>query len=148
MEQKPAFRLVKSVHAQAETTQSIVLRGCDHLEFLQVGGGRFKRLFTLRARKKQLEVFIRRAGFSCFNPHITHYSDSPTDGYTFQVLLRQSAIAIHTYPEYGVLTASIVTCSGEDGGGGAAKLLKVLLRNHCGAEKAELTMQGIVQLVT
>ncbi len=116
-----------------EVAHSIALYGCKNLRYLEVGGGRLTRWFTLGNQRLRLDWLIRSAGFSCFGSHIHCFSNLPTDGYTYVMIIGQSAINLHTYPEYGTVSVTIVTCPGEDDDGSVTKKFERVLQDYFGA---------------
>lgn len=115
---------------QKEVVHGIVLRGCRNVEHLQVGGWWIFGWFTALYRRWLLDALIREAGFTCFGSDIRRYSAAASHGYTYVMIIGQSAINIHTYPEEGAMTVWLITCPGEDDDGSATRELEGLLMTH------------------
>ena len=104
-----------------EVGHSIVLYGCKNIPAMQVGGGMLAGWFKLHRIKARLDRLTERSGFSCFGSLIERFSHQADHGYTYVRVLGQSAINVHTYPEWGTVSALVVTCPGEDEDGLATK---------------------------
>jgi hypothetical protein len=130
-----------------EVAHVIVLKGCKNLEAMQVGGGLIAGLLTLLRRRWKLDALVEKAGFSCFGSKMGRFSSVGSHGYTYVMILGQSALNIHTYPEEGTVSAWIITCPGEDDTGAATKALKESLSDEFQAESAELLLKGEVPLL-
>ena len=131
---------------QNEVAHSIALYECRHTEQLQVGGGRLTRWFSTRRRRFVLDRLISGAGFSCFGSRIYCFSDLASDGYTYVMVIGQSSINIHTYPQDRTVSVWVVTCPGEDDDGSATHRLEMILWGHFGARSVKSGPIGNIPL--
>lgn len=122
------------------------LYACRNMKNLQVGGGWLVGWFRLMYIRWVILGMIRDAGFSCFGVRIRRFSWQADHGFTLVVILGQSAINIHTYPENGTVSVWIVTCPGEDDDGSATSRLEKKLAGYFGAEYSESKVMGKVPL--
>ncbi|MEK7101627.1 MAG: S-adenosylmethionine decarboxylase [Patescibacteria group bacterium] len=129
-----------------EVAHSIALRDCRTIAYLQVGGGWLTRWYTIWLRRVAIDRLIEASGFSCFGSRIHRFSDVATDGYTYVMIIGQSSINIHTYPQIGTVTVWIITCPGEDDDGSATIKLERLLKEHFGAASSEPQSLGEIPL--
>ncbi len=71
--------------------------------------------------KKILEKAVKESGLTPIN---SHYHQFEPFGVTGFVLLEESHISVHTWPEHGYLALDIFTCSNEDSTWKAFEVLK------------------------
>src|SRR6185437_15139448 len=98
----------KDAMQDREVAHSIVLYRCQNAAALQVCGGWLIGWFRIQAVRRALVRMAREAGFSCFGSLIERFSWLPHHGWTFILILGQSAINIHTYPELGTVSIWLV----------------------------------------
>ena len=127
---------------ECEVAHSIVLYGCRNTKHLHVGGGRL----STESRRSRIDRLIRTAGFSCFGSRIHRFSNLASDGYTYVMIIGQSSINIHTYPEKGTVTVWVITCPGEDDDGSATRKLELALKEYFGAKRLRSKPLGKIPL--
>lgn len=120
---------------------------CRHMKRLQVGGGWLVGWIRLQYIKRVTSGLIRDAGFSCFGARIRRFSWQADHGFTFVMILGQSAINIHTYPENGTVSVWVMTCPGEDDDGSATKRLEKKLSRYFDGEYVESKVMGKISLL-
>ena len=142
----PFTRGDRRMGQQCEVAHSVVLRGCQKMARLQVGGERSTRRVTTQRHRSRIDTLISAAGFSCFGSRIHCFSNLASDGYTYVMIIGQSSINIHTYPEQGAVSVWIITCPGEDDDGSATRRLERALKEYFGAKSLTSAPLGRILL--
>lgn len=84
-------------------------RGCREDERLQTGSDS-----RLQLSRKAIVRIVRAAGYTVFGSNAHRYSSNPKDGFTVTIIIGQSAMIFHTYPEKDLVTSCCVTCPEEE----------------------------------
>ena len=74
-------------------------------------GCTFEALDDAAAIDAMLEAAVAAGGFTLLHKHVHAFTPQ---GVTGAAVLSESHIAIHTWPEHGVLFVDIATCSGDE----------------------------------
>lgn len=103
----------------------VAIRGCRSDERLETGSDN-----NLQLLRKAIVRIVRAAGYTVFGSNAHRYSRNPKHGYTIVIIIGQSALVFHTYPEKDTVTLCSVTCPEEEWGDANvhARLLKMLAK--------------------
>ena len=65
----------------------------------------------LESVQKKIDELVRAAGLTLFGSYAERYSNKSIHGYTYLAWIGESAIDIHTWPEYGSVIANVHICN-------------------------------------
>lgn len=108
----------------------IGLYNCKRTDRLQVGN----RVAASKTAQRLIRL-VREAGFDVVGWGLKKYSKKSEHGYTLTITIGQSAIVLHTYPEWRSATINIETCGQRRYCKGAMRRLKKSAKTFYGAKK-------------
>ncbi len=113
------------MYQQKEVMRWVVFRECRTDARLETGSAS-----RLQLSRQALRNIVKTAGYTVFGSNAHRYSKDPSDGYTVTIIIGQSAMIFHTYPEKNLVTLCSVTCPEEEKGDAKvhAKLITGLTR--------------------
>lgn len=79
---------------------------CKRADRLEVGTGEH-----LAEMRTAIDDLVRAAGLTLFGSSVERYSDEAKHGYTYLAWIGESAIDIHTWPEYGSAIVNTHLCN-------------------------------------
>lgn len=79
---------------------------CKKTDRLSVGTGEH-----LSKMRTKIDDLVRGAGLTLFGSSVERYSDEEQHGYTYLAWIGESAIDIHTWPEYDSVIANTHLCN-------------------------------------
>ncbi len=103
-----------SLSDRVGVVQSGAFYDCSDLEHMEVGSAESDILASVI--QPSLDNLIRQSGFTFMGSTMTRYSGPETDGYekhgyTYEAVIGESAVTLHTWPEDGYVDFVIHVCN-------------------------------------